>query len=56
MNDLPFFAFIMALIAALYMMLFYEIATNAVEEKAIENGCAQYNPQTAEFEWLSPAD
>ena len=56
MNDTPFIAFIIAFITALSVMLTYVITMDTFEVKAIENGCAQYNPQTAEFEWLNPVD
>ena len=29
----------------------YSVAGNRYQEQAIEHGAAQYNPQTAEFEW-----
>ena len=35
----------------------YKMTSNLYELRAIKNNCAQYNPTTAEFEWIKkPVD
>lgn len=31
----------------------YRTQVNVLKSNAIENGCAQYNPKTGDFEWVS---
>jgi hypothetical protein len=52
MNE--FVAIVTAFICAVGILLLgYSLAATDFEKQAIEIGCAQYNPQTAEFEWLN---
>ena len=41
-----------AFIISLVWMFVIVANENSYKHKAIENKCAQYNPQTAEFEWI----
>ena len=34
-------------------LLGVNVLTDVYELKAVKNGCAQYNPKTAKFEWIN---
>jgi hypothetical protein len=52
MNE--FVATVIAFICVVGILLLgYSLAEDDFQNQAIEIGCAQYNPQTAEFEWLN---
>ena len=38
-------------ILSLFLLVAFQIQSNVYKEAAIENGCAQYSPQTGNFEW-----
>lgn len=48
MNTLMFFAGVLAGICFLVLISPYP---EVMQKKAIDHGCAQYNPQTGNFEW-----
>ena len=52
MNDILLYIAVALLAAFLSAISAIRITSYSFESAAVEHGCAQYNPKTAEFEWL----
>ncbi|MEA3639930.1 MAG: hypothetical protein VBE63_08300 [Lamprobacter sp.] len=47
-----FAAFVLAVVVISTAVFTWLVADTTHKKEAIEQGCARYNPQTAEFEWV----